>query len=174
MAKGVTVSLEGLRELDAALGELGKATGKNVLRRAARAALEPIAEEARSLVPVDSGALRDSIVVSSRLANGQAKLRYSAAMFARQGRDAAVAAMRNELRANGRSTVEMFIGAGQLPHAHLIEFGSAKNAPRPYLRPAWDAGQNKLLGDLKEILGGEIEKAAARQARKAARLAAKG
>lgn len=82
--------------------------------------------------------------------------------------------MRNELRASGGSTVEMFIGAGQLPHAHLIEFGSAKNAPQPYLRPAWDAGKDKLLGDLKEILGTEIEKAAARQAKKAARLAAKG
>ena len=44
--------IEGLKELDKALGQLPRATGKNVLRRVARKALEPIIEVAKALVLV--------------------------------------------------------------------------------------------------------------------------
>jgi hypothetical protein len=45
-----TVRVDGLREIDAAIGELGKATGRNVLRRVAVQRLQPMAEEARRLI----------------------------------------------------------------------------------------------------------------------------
>jgi hypothetical protein len=39
------------------------------------------------------------------------------------------------------------------------------------MRPAWDGGQKALLEGIKDDLRAAIEKAAARQAKKAARLA---
>lgn len=143
MAKGVTVSISGLREIDKALGELGKATGRNVMRRVAVARLQPMAEEMRRLVPVDSGNLKDGIAVTTK----------------------------NPKRNRKRSEVEAHAGPGRHPQAHLREFGGDGNPPAPYVRPAWDGGKDKLLDGIKDDLWQAIEKAAARQAKKAARLA---
>lgn len=146
MAKGVKVSVEGLREVDAALGQLGKATGRNVMRRVAVARLEPIAEEMRRRVPVDTGDLRDGIAVTTK----------------------------NPKRNRKRSEVEAHAGPGRHPQGHLREFGGDKHPPQPFVRPAWDGGKDALLDGVADDFWTEIEKAAARQARKAARLAARG
>lgn len=141
-----TVRVEGLREIDKALGELGKSTGRNVMRRVAVKRLEPMAEEMRRRVPVAFGDLKDGIAVTTK----------------------------NPRRNRKRSEVEAHAGPGRHPQAHLREFGGDGNPPAPYVRPAWDNGQDKLLDGIKDDFWEEIEKAAKRQARKAARLAAKG
>lgn len=145
-----TIKIDGLKALDAALAELPKATAKNVLRRVGRKALAPMVEAARNSAPVKSGALRKSMKVTSRLSKRQASLHRK--MFK-----------------SDKASVELFAGASNLPHAHLLEFGTSKMAPRPFMRPAWDAGNAALLQRIKTDLGIEIEKAAKRLARKAAR-----
>lgn len=146
MAKGVTVKIEGLREVDAALGQLGKATGRNVMRRVAIKRLQPIADEMKANAPVDQSDLRDSIIVTTK----------------------------NPKRNRKRSEVEAHAGPGRHPQAHLQEFGTAHHAPQPFARPAWDGGKDALLEGITDDFWTEIEKAAARQAKKAARLAARG
>jgi HK97 gp10 family phage protein len=141
------VSVEGLSDLQEALRELPDATAKNVLRRVGRKVLEPIAEDARRLAPVDEGDLRDSIGVSTKLSRRQ----------------------RGQHQKDGPDDVEIFAGAGPHPQAHLQEFGSEHHPPQPFMRPAWEAGKDKLLEDVKAELWPEIVKATARQARKAAR-----
>mgnify|MGYP001810178928 CR=1 FL=1 len=141
-----TVKVEGLRELDAALSELPKATSRNVMRRAGVKALEPMAEEMRRRVPVDSGDLKDGISVSTR----------------------------NPRRNRRQSEVEVHAGPGRHPQAHLREFGGDGNPPEPYVRPTWDGGKAELLDTVKQDLWSQVEKAAARLAKKAARLAARG
>jgi hypothetical protein len=139
------VRVEGLRELEAALKELPKATGKRVLRNSLR----------KARAPVDDGTLRDSIGVGTRLTKRQAGLHRK--MF----RD-------------DRASVEMFVGAGGLAQATQMEFGNFKDSPQPYMRPAWDGNKMQALETIKTELWNEIQKAAARHARKMARLAAKG
>ncbi len=141
-----TVRVEGLREVDAALGQLGKATGRNVMRRVAVARLEPMAEEMRRRAPVDQTDLRDSIAVTTKRPKGHRK----------------------------QSEVEAYAGPGRHPQAHLQEFGTQHHGPQPFARPAWDQGKDALLDGIADDLWSEISKAAARQAKKAARLAAKG
>lgn len=162
-----TVKVEGLKELEQAMAELGRATSRNVARRALMRAGQPVADQAKKLVPVDTGGLRDSIVVSTKLANKPGAGAFAAAMRGGATRSEAGQAMRAAAKAGGRSNIEAYIGAGQLPHAHLIEFGSVNNAPQPYLRPAWDAGKQKVLDDIKGFLAEEVAKATQRAARKA-------
>lgn len=151
-----TVRVEGLRELDRALGQLPKATAKNVLRRIGRKALEPVAKDAASRAPVDDGQLRDSIGVGTRLTRRQAALH------------------RRSTRQAGKSFIEIFAGAGGVPQAHLREFGGDGAPPSPYMRPAWDGNKAGVLETIKRDLGAEITKAAARLAKRAARRAARG
>ena len=153
--------IEGLKELDKALGQLPRATGKNVLRRVARQALEPIIADAKTKVHAVSGKTRDSLAVSTKLSHRQ-KSRH-VGMFPSK-----------------KSSIEMFAGAGPhlfVPQAVWEEFGvlrrGRKFGPHPFMRPAWDAGKFRALNNVKKDLWAEIQKAARRVARKKARAAAR-
>lgn len=154
MARG-SVRIDGLKELDEALSQLPKATGKNVLRRTGVRALAPVIADAKKLVPVHLGDLRDSLRVTTKLSKRQQRANAKAV-------------------AEGKASVQLYAGAAALPHAHLQEFGTQNHAPQPFMRPAWDANKERVLELIKSELGDEITKAAARLSRKAARLAAKG
>jgi hypothetical protein len=149
-----TVRIEGLRETEAALKQLPKATGKNVLRRVLREIGEPIAADAAASADQVSGDLARSFGVGTRLSPNQS-------------------ALHKKMFKDDKASVEMFVGAGPLPQAHLEEFGSIRNAPTPMLRPAWDAHARSSLDGIAEKLWGHIKAASDRLARKAARAARK-
>lgn len=152
------VKVEGLREVERALGELKKATGRNVMRRVAVARLEPMAEVARSIAAGFrlNGDLVESIAVTTKQAG-----------YARR------------LSRRSKSEAEAYMGPSGRgkkapPQGSLQEFGTQHHPPQPFMRPAWDACKGDLLPGIGEDLMAEITKAAARQAKKQARLAAKG
>ena len=147
-------SVEGLRELDRALGELPNATGKNVLRRVLLKAGEPMAADMRGKAPDDPDTggndLRSSIGVGTKLSKRQAQ-------------------QHRKMFRDDKASAEVFVGAGSLPQAHLQEFGTVNHAPQPFARPAWDANKDAALETIATQLGAEIAKAAKRLAKKAAR-----
>jgi HK97 gp10 family phage protein len=134
-----------------ALEELPKATGKNVMRRILKRRAQPIADDAEALAPVRTGQLKRSIIVGTRLSRRQRRAAKET-----------------------KSYVEIYVGPGPLPQAHMDEFGTSQQKPQPFLRPAWDAHKGSLLNNLRDDLWAEIEKAAERLARKAAKAKAKG
>lgn len=146
------VKVEGLRELEQALRDLPQATGKAVLRRVLKQIAQPIADHAKRLAPRDTGALQASITVSSKLSRRQRSVHRK--MFK-----------------DDRASVEMFVGAGALPQATLREFGGDDHPAQPFMRPAWDANKSRALDTVKASLWDEIQKAAARLAKKAMRAA---
>lgn len=154
MGSRSSVRIEGLKELDRALSQLPKATAKNVLRRTAIRALAPVIADAKLRVPVDEGDLRDSLKVAGKLSKRQQRKNAKAV-------------------AEGKAAVQLYAGPAALPHAHLVEFGTSHMPPQPFMRPAWDANKMKVLELIRLDLGNEIERAAARLARKAARTSRK-
>jgi HK97 gp10 family phage protein len=148
----VTVKVEGLKDLERALGELGKAAGKAVLRRVAVKALKPFDEAWRRNAPRLTGALEESGGIGTKLTRRQARMNK---------------------RREDKSSVEVFSGPNN-PAAVPQEFGTVDQAAQPYMRPAWDSTQDEVLAIVSTELGGEIEKTAQRLARKKARLAAGG
>lgn len=160
------VRIEGLRDLDAALGQFSKGVGRGVLRRALRQAGAPIEQDAAARAPVGSrtsgdphpGQLARSVETGTKLSRRQKRL-------ARKPPVKTVSGFRSE----PSKGVEIYVGAGPLPQAHMNEFGGANNAPRPFLRPAWDANKMKALDTIKRALAEEIAKTAARIAKRLAR-----
>lgn len=143
--------VEGLVELDQALGELASiGQAKGVLRRVGREALKPFDDSWRAKAPREEGHLAQSGGIGSRLTRSQRKAHRRT------------------------STVEIFAGPGGHPAAVQQEFGNENHPAQPFVRPAWDETQDQVLAHVAEGLGAEIEKTAARNARKAARLRAKG
>jgi HK97 gp10 family phage protein len=150
MADGVTFKLEGLEQTVANLDALAsQPTRRNVVRRTLLRAGEPTADLAARLAPHERGVLAFSIVVSPTLTR-------------RHRRDKV-----NE--------TEVYIGPsggqGALFYASHREFGTVLLPASPYMRPAWESTKGQVLGLIISGLKAEIEKAAARASRKAARLA---
>ncbi len=134
-----TVRLSGFKELERALSELPKATGKNVLRRVAKGALEPMADSAAANAPTDEGKLAFSIGV------GEKRTRR----------------VRTGKKSSG---IQMAMGPanfipGVLEYASFVEFGTVDTAANPFMRTAWDGGAQKALEYVKDNLGSEIDKA---------------
>lgn len=154
-----TVRIDGLRDLDAALGalaaEFGKASGKAVLRRVADKALEPMAEVARQLAPDDPATngndLKASITVGGKLTARQARV------------------ARKE---QNKSTVTRYVGTAD-PSAVPQEFGTVNHGPQPFLRPAFAQEAEPTIGRVAKELGPEIERTAVRLAKRRAAKAAK-
>jgi HK97 gp10 family phage protein len=147
-----TVRVEGLRELDAALGELSKATAKNTLVRVGKAALEPMAEVARSLAPDDpetgGNDLKTSIVVGTKLTPRQKRL----------------------AKKEPKSFATVHLGTAD-EAAVPQEFGTSQHGPQPFMRPAFAQEArptiNRVAAGLKPEIDKSVQRARARALKKA-------
>lgn len=141
----MTVKVEGLREIDAALSQFTPTKRRAIGRVALDNAGEITAKAARALAPVDSGGLRESIDVSGTLTRRQ-KSEHSK-----------------------QAEQERFIGPDGRPQGHLREFGGDGNPPQPFMRPAWDQTKDQVLDRIGDELWVGIEKAVASAAKRALR-----
>lgn len=158
-----TVRVEGLRDLQRALSELPKATSRNVQRRAMIKALTPMERQAESLAPALTGELRRGIEVGTKLSKRQqSEHRASIGMKGFRTTEG--------FRYDPQTAIFMFMGPRGSAKAIVQEFGSVYLSPHPYMRPAWDSGAGPAVETIKDELWSEIDKAAARLARKAAKL----
>ena len=143
----ITGELFGAKELEDALRQLPRATAKSVLRRALIKSAEPTEALARELAPRgNTGNLKISIDAKAQLKASQ--------------------------KSGGKiDGVEIFVGATtpKGAHAHLLEFGTVKMAPHPFMRPAWDATKNAVLATIKKEIWTSLAKSARTLARKAVR-----
>jgi len=142
--------LHGMDDLKTALAELPKATANNVLLRVLTKAGQPIADAGEQNAPRGAtGKLAESYVVSRKLSKNQ------------------------KSKNRKESKVEVYVGPTPHPKSVQTEFGNSHMPAQPHLRPAWDSNKDKALVIVTSELGGEIEKARKRLARKAEREAAK-
>lgn len=145
------IKLEGFRELERALAEeLPKATARNVLRRTAVNAMGRVEDRAKGFAPVDDGQLRDSIttkVVKAKRQRGSVRYVTSEGVEVHTGP----------------------IGRQEGGYGAFQEFGTVKQAARPFMRPAADTEGQNVIDEVRDELAAQIEKAKARIARKAAK-----
>jgi len=142
------VKVEWLVGSDKALSEVGtKATQKNILLRTLKAAAKPMNAMAQSLAPIDTGKLRVSVHIGTKLTARQRSSAYKAGKL---------------------GVAEVHVGT-ELSRGLFQEFGTYKMRPHPFMRPAWDATHEQALSIVSTQLWEEIRKAAERAARKRAK-----
>lgn len=145
----MTIEVEGLSDLEEALKELPRATARNVLLRTLKDASQVIADAESAYAPRLTGKLALSPSVGTKLTK------------------------RQRAQSSKESDVEVYVGPTAHPKSIQTEFGNVHQAAHPHLRPAWDGNVMKVLDTIRDTLEAEIEKARARLARKAERLAIK-
>lgn len=149
----LSAQLHGMKELKAQLDEL-KLTFK-VLPKAVRSAFKPVLDDAKSMVPVDSGDLRASMKLAVRRgSNPDDPIRVGIRFAA------------NRQMAMAKA---VFGGKDALPGArrwHWIELGAAGRAPHPFLRPALDKNAAGVVASLKDHIAEALAKAIKKRAAK--------
>jgi len=173
-----TIEVEGLKELEEALKELPKATAKNTIRRAIAFAAIPIINTATVLCKVRR--IRPSIVVSKiKFASGGSAGRqaYADAMKSGATRAEAGEAAHAANAATGSDDPSITSGVAAVGPTRAafygFEYGTKHIAPKPFMRPAWDAHKTQALDLMKSELKEQIDKAVKRIAAKQARMIAK-
>lgn len=137
----LTVRTTGFKEIEDNLFRMKSSTAKSNVRAAMKEAFEPMARAARAKAPVLTGGLQESVEVTSH------------------GRPPSP----------GKSPVEMLMGPKGGAKSIVSEFGSFKDTAQPFMRPAWDGGQLRMLDEFGVLLFNRVEKSLARSAAKAAR-----
>ena len=138
-----TVKIEGLRELQAAMRDLPRKLQRQTVQRALREAAKPIHADARSRVPVQTGAVRRQIAI-------QRSRKFT-------GRDGVfgvvvrVRAMNKRMRAKGHTDPFYW---------KFLEFGTSKMPAQPFMRPAFEGNKQRAIEIIKLALARGIERAA--------------
>ena len=140
MVGKVEFKISGAKEMADMLKKLPADVATKLRTPALRAGAKIIAEEAKSLVPVDTGKLRASIEVRT-IRN----VEYV------KGKG---------LRTAGESRVAVAITKPASSRAHLVEFGTAHNAAKPFLRPALDSKAGDAIAEIGKNLGRGIRREA--------------
>ena len=127
-------ALRGLDRALAAVKRVGAAVNNDRIGNNAAAALQPVVEDAKALVPVQSGVLRDSIGIAREFLDGAAT----------DGQSVFV----GPLAAGGRNVA--FYG-------HFLEFGTVHMRATPFLGPAVKENEALIFDVLGNRVGADIE-----------------
>ena len=116
----IEASLEGADELMKTLRELSKNTVKNKVKKAVSDGADIVRDEAKRLVPVNTGRLRESIIART------AKRGISGVVIADYPRDAGTRKSKTRKQAAG----------SQEYYAFAVEYGTRTMEAQPFMRPA--------------------------------------
>ena len=161
MADGVTVKVEGLKELAERLRSFGPKLARNGLRAAVSAAAQVIRKEAQDRVPVDTGLLRSEIYRKQiREQSSDTKQTYYVGVrkYKKKYANTKHNIRKGRITQSGKSlktyeTQDAF-------YWRFLEFGTPKMAARPFMRPAFESKKNEAVERMKEKLAERIKKIA--------------
>jgi HK97 gp10 family phage protein len=140
MPVSVTFRIEGMAEIERAMKELGERASNRIARSALNRVGTVVVRAAREKVPVDSGDLKRAITKRLR-------------------------------RHRSWSHRQILLIGVQTPtsrRAHLVEFatktetGAIRTRPQPFLRPAMDENEGKILQVMQDAMRRGIEREAAK------------
>lgn len=134
------IQVQGLKELQVAMRDLPRKLQRSTIQKALRAAALPMRDDARSRVPVNTGAVRRQIVVQrSRLFTGKNGI-FGVVLRVR--------AINKRMRAKG--VADPF-------YWKFLEFGTSKMPAQPFMRPAFEGNKQRALDVLTSSIRTGIE-----------------
>lgn len=163
----LTFTFEGFQEFEDLVNQIGDDYGekdqRKILQTAIRNSLKPVLAMARELCPKDTGGLAASLQIEARKPNSKDKRsKYAIPTEIVIGRVTTapgqkLAKIRFHNLHNTKSNIKQ-IGMESDGRAMFSEFGTAKEAPHPYLRPALERMSPTVLSTLGDDLGKALEK----------------
>lgn len=131
MAIKVEHKITGLEDLFSNLDKLNRSARNQVIRQALEESAKPVLNEARRRVPVDTGKLRDSLVIDEPVLS---------------------------FKGSGSIRILASHNLGGF-HAHLVELGTSRQSAQPFLRPALRNTRKQQRAAFVEAVNDGIRKA---------------
>lgn len=180
---GITFKIEGLKDVYAAFEQLADEIGdkkaqSKVLIPAAREAMLPVLNQSIANAPVDTGGLRLSLQVEARRPTKRdRRSKYitesdtviatvttaSGKKLKAMSEGKGLLKARRKLAKLGVNDAKNFMGIQSDARAMAQEFGTARNAAQPYLRPAIESQSQTVAKKVGEILGRRMNQYKAKQ-----------
>lgn len=157
----MTVTVRGLKELEARLRDIGSVAGTKAMRSAMFTATKPILDRAKTNAPARSGALRLSLSrtfgvksTGGRFTFGDGPGSIFSILIGPKVRNRTAVALYNLVYKPRRPRRGIF-------HGHFLEFGTKSGTRRTdFLKRALESTANEAVGKLAEALKKRIEAAA--------------
>lgn len=149
------VSIEGLSQLNDILNSLPEKIERNIVRSALRSGLKQMKVEAEALVPIRTGALRQSLKIKTKINKGRPIAALTVgdkkAWYAHlvefgtgsfyEGKGKSVG---GPYKINAKKGGALFIGGNGNPVKSVTHPGAKA---QPFMRPAFDAGNRAALAE---------------------------
>jgi HK97 gp10 family phage protein len=142
-----TLKVDGLRELQDKLRNLAPNIARNGLRAAVAAGAALIRNEARQKAPKDTGEMARDIMIKRERDSTTYRALYS--VFVRTGK-------KSRLGGKGRNV------AKDSYYWRFVEFGTAKMAAKPFMRPAFESQKEKAVDAIRDKLAARIAEEASK------------
>jgi HK97 gp10 family phage protein len=126
------IEVEGLDDLESQLLKLQGKVAIKVVRDALKASAKIVLKDAKSNVPVGSGALKASLGIIARKGRGT---NFQTVFVAPRQKNKTALALANASRSTPIKGIF---------YAHIVEKGSVRSKPQPFLRPALDSNVNAV------------------------------
>jgi HK97 gp10 family phage protein len=156
-----TIRVEGLRELEARLKSLADEIGGKKAAQPVKAALRKagkiVQKDAQARVRVDTGLLRDNIIVATAKRQKPGRFAVNVTVRAKAKKYAD-----NRKNRKAGKVGKTFKNYGALYYARFLEFGTSKMQAKPFLRPAFEANKGQLAQVIRDELKLAIDKAVAK------------
>lgn len=180
MAK-VNVGFEGFQELEDVLKELsndlGEKDSRRIIRLGIKKALQPVLIDAKAEALKDTGALAASLQIESRIPTRKDRRskyvsytdKFIGAVTTASGAKLAKTAfvnLRSPEALKGHKEAIKQVGIKSDARAIAVEFGTAKMAGKPFLRPALEKNSSIVISELADHLRTALSRYRARQAKK--------
>lgn len=172
------VGIIGAKELkeafDLLAADFGPKDQQKILVRSVREAMRPALLAAKAGVPVDTGGLRESLRIEARKPTKKdRRSRYItqtdtviATVTTAPGNVLAKRKFYNYAKSYKEKRDVYTVGIRSDARSIAMEFGTAKVAAQPYLRPALESNAPTIVNNLSSLIKIQIEKYKARQAKK--------
>lgn len=135
---------KGFPELNAALKSIGDEMTRNqIMQNALLAAAEPIRRAVASNAPVSEGRLRTRIVLDNWQPPASKNAWYLR-IWVEESSDYRPRLRKAQNTEKKRAPLSYQIGSTPVVYGFFQEFGTAKMAPNPFMRPAWDSQGGQL------------------------------
>jgi HK97 gp10 family phage protein len=164
MSKIVSVQFTGVQEFEELINEMqddfGLKDQKKILTAAVRKSMAPVLSKARQLAPIDTGGLRASLRIEARKPSRRDKKSIYVnpndvvigTVTTASGKQLAKKKFTNV------KTGQKQVGIESDGRAIANEFGTAKIAAKPYMRPALESTTSAVLTELGDNLRAQLTK----------------
>jgi len=166
----VDIKVEGFKELEALFEEMAEDFGdkdqKKILRRATGIAMQPVLQRAKTLAPVDTGAMAASLRLASSIPSRKAKRSIYinendtviSTVTTASGAQLAKLSFYNYKESYKQKKDVKTKGVASDARVIANEFGTGKMPARPFLRPALESQSYAVVNGLGDSLAESLKR----------------